>query len=150
MTRKQNNFAHTATFWCSSMALWGTHHLQQYDVFNSMSRVTAKKVPVKIPNVSVCTIISALLYWDHPWTGTFIPSCRSVSFVSFATCSSWTPRSHSDFSPKLLGVYSRMLRHSSVLPLRPREGDCTRPWDSDPLHLASWVCVGTHETETSS
>lgn len=150
MTSKQNNFAHTATFWCSSLALWGADHLQQRDVFNWMGRATAKKVPVTIPNTSVCTIISALPYWDHPWTGMFIlPSC-SICPVSFATCSSRTPRGCTDFSPKLLEISSEVLRHSSLLPFRPHEGDCVCPWDSDPLHLTSSVSDGTRETDTSS
>lgn len=81
-------------------------------------------------------------------TGRFIlPSCSSRS-VPFATCSSQTPRGRCDFSPKLLKISPRVLRHRSLL--RPHEGDCARPWDSDPLHLTAWVCDGTHETNTSS
>lgn len=101
VTYKQKNFAHTATFRCSSLALWDADPLQQHDAFNSVGRAAAKKVPVGIANGSVCTVISALLFWDHPQTGAFILPSYAACSVSFAACSSWAPRGCYDFNPKL-------------------------------------------------
>lgn len=109
-----------------------------------------KKVPVRIANGSVCTVISALLFWDHPQIGMFILPSYSVCSVSFAACSSWTPRGCYDFNPKLFEISFRVLRHSSLLPHRLHEGDWAHTWGSYSLHLTSWVCDGTHESNTSS
>lgn len=108
MKHKQNNSAHIAT------------RCLQLD-----GESTAKNIPVRIPNVSVYTRISARLSWDHPRTDTSTAQLKGLYLQVL----------NSQLQLQTPGHFLWGVKTHLPPVFRSPRGDCAHPWS---LTLCTW------------